>query len=343
MNTIRAAILRAGSFVVESIPEPNPGPGQVLLETIACGICGSDLHARRFGHEFVSAARATGMQVFDYDPDADLVMGHELSGRVLDVGAGVDGVRVGSIVTAHPVIRLPGRTVGVGYANDFPGGYAERLVVDASGVVPVPNGLEPRLAALTEPVAVGLHAVDMSQAAALRSAVVLGCGPVGLAVIAALRLRGVPLIVAADFSSTRRAFATHQGAHVVVDAATADPFEAWREAGGRGRTTVVDAVGVPGMLDRAVVAAPRRSEILVVGLCMQPDTFRPAIAINKELQFTFVLGWSPEEFESSLHAIADGTIDAAALVTGEVGLDGIAAAFDALASPDEHVKILVRP
>jgi 2-desacetyl-2-hydroxyethyl bacteriochlorophyllide A dehydrogenase len=283
------------------------------------------------------------MQIFDFDPDADVVLGHEISARVLDVGPGVDGVRLDSVVAAHPVLRLPGRTVGIGYSNQYPGAFAERFVVDAAGLEVVPAGLEPRLAALTEPIAVGLHAVDLSQAATLGSAVVLGCGPVGLAVIAALQLRKVPLIVASDFSATRRAFATRMGAHVVVDAATTDPIEAWRAAGGRGRTTVVDAVGVPGMLDRAVLAAPRRSEILVVGLCMQPDTFRPAIAINKELQFTFALGWSAEEFTASLRAIAEGTVDAASLVTGEVNLNGVAAAFDALSSPEEHVKILVRP
>lgn len=340
---MRAAILRSGRIVVDDVPEPTPGPGQVLLETISCGICGSDLHTRRHARDFVDAARATGMQVFDFDPDADLVMGHEFSARVLDLGSGVDSVRVGAVVTAHPVVRLPGRLVGVGYANDFPGGYAERFVVDAAGVEVVPSNVEPRLAALTEPIAVGLHAVDLSEAVALGSAIVLGCGPVGLAVIAALTLRDVPLIVAADFSPTRRAFAQQLGAHVVVDAATDDPVEAWGRSGGRGRTTVVDAVGVPGMLDRAVVAAPRRSEILVVGLCMQPDTFRPAIAINKELRFTFALGWTPAEFTASLRGIADGRIDAASLVTGEVGLEGVEQAFNDLESPDHHVKILVRP
>lgn len=97
------------------------------------------------------------------------------------------------------------------------------------------------------------------------------------------------------------------------------------------------------MLEQAIIAAPSHSEILIVGLCMQPDTFRPAIAINKELQLTFVLGWTPAEFKVALDAIADGSIDAASLITGEVGLDGVAKAFDDLASPQDHVKILVRP
>ena len=97
------------------------------------------------------------------------------------------------------------------------------------------------------------------------------------------------------------------------------------------------------MIEQAIIAAPSRSEILVVGLCMRPDTFRPAIAINKELQFTFVLGWTAAEFSASLEAIAEGTIDAGALITGEVGLDGVARAFDELANPDHHIKVLVVP
>jgi threonine dehydrogenase-like Zn-dependent dehydrogenase len=217
------------------------------------------------------------------------------------------------------------------------------VLVHASGIVPIPSSVDPKLAALTEPLAVGLHAVDRSRAVTHGSAVVLGCGPVGLAVIAALKLRGVPLIVGSDFSPARRTRAELLGAHIVVDPSTSEPVDVWRANGGVGSTTVFDAVGVPGMIERAIIAAPPRSEILVVGLCMRTDTFRPAIAINKELQLTFVLGWNGDEFRSSLRAIEEGTIDASAFVTGEVGLEGVASAFDVLASPLDHVKILVRP
>lgn len=341
-------MLRSGRIVVDEVGDPPLLPGHVLLETVACGICGTDLHTRRFAHQFVEAARATGFRLFDFDPDADLVMGHEFSGRIVALGPGSgpgsgEGLALGDVVVAHPAIRGPGGPVGVGYSNEFPGAFAERVLVRSDGVLRVPAGLDPRVAALTEPVAVGIHAVDRSQAVARRSAIVLGCGPVGLAVIAALRLRGVELIVAADFSAARRHRAGALGAHVTVDPASAEPVAAWRAAGGRGPTTLFDAVGVPGMIEQAVIAAPARSDILVVGLCMQPDTFRPAIAINKELQLTFVLGWTPEEFAAALAALAEGSVDGASLITGEVPLEGVAAAFDDLAHPDRHVKVLVRP
>lgn len=342
-NRVRAAILRAGRIVVDDVPEPVPGPGQVLVETIACGICGSDLHCRLHAHEFVAAARASAMSVFDFDPDADLVMGHEFAARVVGAGPGVDGLREGDVVVGHPVLVNEHGVRSIGYANELMAGFAQRMVLDASRVLPVPNGLDPRFAALTEPMAVGLHAVNASWVGRTRSAVVVGCGPVGLAVLASLRAAGVPLVVAADFSPGRRALAARLGAHVVVDPATTDAVEAWQSAGGRGATVVFEAVGVPGMIDRLLPALPRGSQVVVVGLCMQADSFRPAVAINKEATLSFVLGWTPEEFRDSLAALADGRIDAAPLVTGDVGLDGVAAAFDELANPERHAKVLVRP
>lgn len=218
------------------------------------------------------------------------------------------------------------------------------MVVDATRVLRVPDGVDPRWAALTEPMAVGLHAVNASWVDRTRSAVVLGCGPVGLAVLAALRMRGVPLVVAADFSPGRRALASAMGAHVVVDPAVTTAMDAYRAAGGGSSPTVLfDAVGVPGMIDAAMTSATRNSQVVVVGLCMQTDRIWPAVAINKEITLSFVLGWTPEEFRDSLLGIADGRIDVAPLITADVPLDGVAGVFDELAHPDRHAKVLVRP
>jgi 2-desacetyl-2-hydroxyethyl bacteriochlorophyllide A dehydrogenase len=340
---VRAAILRRGEIVVDDVPEPVPGPGQVLVETIACGICGSDLHCRLHAHDFVAAAKASGMSVFDFDPDADLVFGHEFAARVVGLGPGVAGVVEGVAVVGHPVVVNDHGVRSVGYANELMGGFAQRMVLEAPRLLPVPNGLDPRHAALTEPMAVGRHAVNASWVGRTRSAVVVGCGPVGLAVLASLRAAGVPLVVAADFSPARRALAERMGAHVVVDPATTDAVEAWSSAGGRGATVVFEAVGVPGLIDRLLTAIPRNSQILVVGLCMQHDQLWPAVAVNKEATISFVLGWTPDEFRDSLADLAEGRIDVAPLVTADVGLDGVAGAFEELANPERHAKVLVRP
>lgn len=347
---MRAVVLRDGRLEVADVAEPTPGPGQVLLEPVACGICGSDLHCARHARTFTEAARLTGMTMFDFDPDRDLVMGHEFSARVLEFGADgppedgpAAGVRPGDLVVAHPVVRAADGFRSVGYSNEHPGAYGERVVVQSGGLVPIPEGTDPVHAALTEPLAVGLHAVNESSAVQAGGAIVLGCGPVGLAVIAALKLQGVGRIVAADFSPVRRRFAGELGADVVVDPRDVPPVQAWRELGGRGPAVLFDAVGVPGMLRDVMRMAPSRSEVVVVGLCMEPDTIEPTVAISRQLTVRFVLGWSAKEFADSLAGIAAGRVPVGSLVTGEVDLAGTAGAFETLGNPDAHVKIVVKP
>jgi threonine dehydrogenase-like Zn-dependent dehydrogenase len=207
----------------------------------------------------------------------------------------------------------------------------------------VPNGLDHRRAALTEPMAVALHAVNRAAMQPGETAVVIGCGPIGLAIVAWLRARGVTLVVAADLSPVRRALALALGAHVAVDPREEPVVDAWRRVDGLSPLVVFEAVGIPGMLDAAIFAAPTGSRVVVAGVCMEPDTIRPLIAIVKELDLRFVYAYSQEEFAETLRAIAEGELDVAPLVSGSVGLDGVAGAFDALRAAEHHVKVLVEP
>lgn len=343
---MKAAVLRNGEIVVEELPDPVPGDGQVLVEPIACGICGSDLHAVDHAHELVASAKAAGVPGFTYglDPDRDVVMGHELACRVVELGRGVTEVSEGGEYAAMPVLNTPAGPVVTGYNNEFPGGYSSLMLTSPSSLVTVPNGLDPALAALTEPMAVGLHAVNESSVGAGRAAIVIGSGPVGLAIIASLAATGIEPIIASDFSPTRRRVASSMGAHVAVDPSHASPFDAWRSNGdGVTPPVVFEAVGVPGMIDQVMADAPDRTEIVVAGVCIPPDTFRPTTGIYKHLALKFVLGWTPDEFVASLDNLAEGRIDGSVLVTGEVGIDGVPQAFADLADPEQHVKILVRP
>jgi threonine dehydrogenase-like Zn-dependent dehydrogenase len=342
-------------MVVDEIPDLSPGPGQVLVETIACGICGSDLHTVDHAHDMASTAREAGIATFDFDPDQDLVMGHEVSVRVLDWGREVEGLTAGAAMAAMPSLTTTdGRQAVPGYDNVYPGGYSERMLLSPGALVPVPNGFDPVLAALTEPMAVGLHAVNSSGVEAGRPAVVIGAGPVGLAVIGALRLVGAEPIIVSDFSPKRRALATAMGAHVVVDPSGApsrresfgvvnDALSEHGDGGSRTPPVIFEAVGVPGIIDAVMSGAPVGSEIVVVGVCMQDDQFRPVMGIYKRLTVRFVLGWTPTEFTHSLYNLAEGRISPEPLVTGQVGLDEVPGAFATLATPDDHVKILVRP
>ena len=358
---MRAAVMRNRRLVVADVPRPEPGPGEVLVRTLACGICGSDLHALRHAEQVVAASRRAG-SVFTMDLGRDVVMGHEFCAEIVEHGPGTRGtLPAGTRVCSRPaLIRADGpRTIG--YSNDTPGGYAEHMRLTEALLLPVPDGLPTAHAALTEPMAVGLHAVAKARLGPDDAPLVIGCGPVGLAVIAALALAGARPIVAADFSARRRELAAALGADLVVDPARTTPWQSWREAavwrdasrapalppwiaGPPLRPAVVfECVGVPGVLDQLMAASPRGTRIVVVGVCMEPDTIYPMLGISKELNLQFVLGYTPEEFAATLAHIAAGRIPVAPLVTGTVGVEGVAGAFEALASPEHHAKILVEP
>ena len=335
--------MRGSRLVVDTVPEPAPGSGEVLVKTLACGICGSDLHALKHASKMVDAARESGIP-FTLDIGRDVVMGHEFCAEIVDFGPDTQrALRPGDRVVSVPLAVGANGVQGIGYSNDYPGGYGELMVLSELFILPVPNGLVTEHAALTEPMAVGVHAVAKSRLEPGDAPLVIGCGPVGLAVIAALKLRAAEPIVAADFSPARRALAARMGAHVVVDPARERPIDAWQAAAGARPAVLFECVGVPGLLDQLMRDAPREARLVVAGVCMEEDRIRPMLGINKELSVQFVLGYTPFEFADTLRDIAEGRIPVAPLVTGRVGVDGVPGAFEDLAHPDVHAKILVEP
>ena len=343
---MRAAVLRDGHMIVrDDVDDPSAGFGQVLVEVKACGICGSDLHFAKHGSTMVELIEqmrgAPNLGGGVVNLHRDVFMGHEFAAEVLEVGPDTAGPPAGTLVTSVPIMLNTSGIQDLAYTNELPAGYSERMLLSAPLVQTVPNGLDARRAALTEPMAVGLHAVNRSGIAPGEGAVVIGCGPVGIAVIAALALRGIEPIVAADFSPMRRTLASDMGAHHVVDPSGDDVFDAWVEKAGTRQLVVFEAVGVPGVIDSAFRSAPTRTRIVVVGVCMGGDQVTPFWGIAKELSVQFVLGYDLTEFSDTLRAIAEGAIDVAPMITGEVGLDGVAGAFEDLGHPDRHCKILV--
>jgi len=340
---MKAVVMRNKRLVVDEVADPEPLEGEVLVRTLACGICGSDLHALQHADKLVEAARDSGVP-FTLDPQRDVVMGHEFCCEVLDYGPRTPAsLPVGQRVVSMPLVFRGGGIQGVGYSNEVPGGYGELMVLSAALLLPVPNGLPSEHAALTEPMAVGMHAVAKAHMQAWDCPLVIGCGPVGLAVIAALKLRGSEPIVAADFSPTRRALAEHMGAHVVVDPAVTSPFDTFRQVAQARPAVIFECVGVPGILHEILRRAPHGARIIVAGVCMELDRIAPIYGINKELSIQFVLGYTPEEFAATLRHLAEGDIDVAPLVTAKVPLEGVPQAFEELAQPDRHAKVLVTP
>ena len=347
---MRAAVMRDWSLRVDDIPEPVMGGGQVLTKVLACGICGSDLHMLVHGEESrrLSAEMAEGQapnpgSPIMFEPHRDTVMGHEFCCEVLDVGPGVNNLKQGDIVVSFQVTFDEQGVHGIGFSNKYPGGYSERIVINEMMSIKVPNGLSAELAAMTEPLAVGVHAVEKSRIAQGDAAIIIGLGPVGLACIAELKMRGIGPIIGAYFSPRRRALAELLGADVVVDPREVPAIEAWRKIDGKKPLVIFEAVGVPGMIEQAMRMAPKDSRIMIVGACMQEDHMHPMLGIGKELSLQFVLGYSPTEFGNALTAIAEGKVDLSPLITGRVGIDGVPQAFKDLGDPEQHAKILVMP
>jgi threonine dehydrogenase-like Zn-dependent dehydrogenase len=353
--------MRDHRLVVEDLEAPVPGAGEVLVKTLACGICGSDLHALKHTERMIESTRRSG-GVFNLDPTRGVVMGHEFCAEVVDHGPGSPQThKAGARVCSIPILVGEKGMQTIGYSNDNPGGYGELMRLQEALLLPVPNGLATEHAALTEPMAVGLHAVEKARLDPADVPLVVGCGPVGLAVIAALKLKGAAPIVAADFSQRRRELAVGMGADVCVDPGTNSPYSSWKQTavypdaskapslppwipGPALRPAVVfECVGVPGVIEEIMQNAVQGARIVIVGVCMERDHFEPMFGINKELNLQFVLGYTPQEFAATLHHIAEGEISVDALISERVGIDGVADAFEALASPERHAKILVEP
>ncbi len=337
---MKAAVFRDGDMVVGEVADPVPAPGQALVKTLSCGICGSDLHyAKHARHMVELSKRIPGRTPLDLS--RDVVFGHEFCAEILDYGPATERkLKPGTLVCSMPVMPQAQGHRTIGYSNEFPGGYAERMVLAALLLLEVPNGLSAGHAALTEPLAVGIHAVEKADLRPDDQPLVVGCGPVGLSAIVGLRLKGIHPIVAADFSPKRRELATRMGADIVIDPRVESPYA--KLVPGK-RAVIFECVGVPGLIQQVFEAAPRDSRIVVAGVCMEPDRIEPLFGIVKELSVQFVLGYTPEEFARCLRLLAEGAVDGDALITGKVGLDGVKGAFEELANPERHTKILVEP
>ncbi|HET8871047.1 MAG TPA: zinc-binding dehydrogenase [Aquabacterium sp.] len=378
---MKAVVCQNKQLWVADRPDPRPASGQVVLKVLRCGICGSDLHVRHHCDHWGGLMARSGYKQLTSSQQS-VVLGHEFSGEVMEYGPQTQGkLKPGTPVVALPFLRVGQDIAGIGLSARTDGAYAERVAVQESMVMRIPNGLSPTVAALTEPMAVAWHAVRRAEIKRKDVAVVIGCGPVGLATICTLKARGVKTIVAADFAEGRRKLALTSGADIAVNPAETSPFADWREWGCLGdlpsmielamntreqlakipvpwwhtwrlaealgalppRPIVFECVGVPGVLQGIIDGAPQFTRVVVVGVCMQSDQIEPAVAINKEIDLRFALGYSPLEFRDTLMAMAEGLLRCEHLITGQVGLDQVDAAFSALSDPNRHAKILIAP
>jgi (R,R)-butanediol dehydrogenase/meso-butanediol dehydrogenase/diacetyl reductase len=327
-------------LTIEERPDPKPGPGELVLRVKSCGICGSDLHA---------SALPPGLP-------PGTVMGHEFSGEVVEVGSELRGLwKPGDRACALPCIGcgkcracLDGdivactalRATGLG---QIPGAYSQYVLTGGPESLRLPAGVSFREGALVEPLAVGLHAVNVARLAPGERVMVIGAGPIGLAVTAWARFFGARAVVVNEKAPGRIALAQRFGATAVADVSKEDPVTVFQRETGGPPDVIFECVGVPGLLQQCIGMARSRGRVVVVGVCMQPDMIFPAMAVIKEVEVRFVVAYHRRDFELAIEMLDRGRIEAADMITDVVGLDAFPSAFEALKTPTHQCKVLLEP
>jgi threonine dehydrogenase-like Zn-dependent dehydrogenase len=344
---MRAAILENGQIRVGDMPDPIPARGQVLVRTHRCALCASDAHFLCSGETVVAKSREHGGPYAGVDLGKPIVMGHEFVGEVIDYGPGSRRpVKPGRRVTSIPMVRMgPGPAdIGiVGYQNELPGGFGEYMILDEDLLLEVPNGLDDDLAALVEPLAVGLEHARVGEPQPGEVPLVIGCGAIGLGVIAGLKLKGVGPIVAADLDPGRRALAIAMGADVAIDPREASPYGPQKEIGGRTPNLVYECVGKPGLMNDIVSNITVGGRIVMGGFCLEPEFLYVPTAQVKALKINFARGEGPEDMALALRAISEGLVDMRPWLGGRIGLSGVGEALVRMMDPSSPVRTVVDP
>jgi (R,R)-butanediol dehydrogenase / meso-butanediol dehydrogenase / diacetyl reductase len=317
----------------ETLPDPTPDAGQVVVKVGRCGICGSDLH--------MTEDAAYGCRHGD-------VLGHEFAGEVVALGREVEGFRTGDLVSVIP-LRSCGacehcRKGEVQWCAQFGlqgGGYAEYAVTRPNQCIRLPADLSLADGAIIEPLAVALHGVNLSGLKAGDKALVLGAGPIGLAVAFWAKRLGATIAVQdiADFQQDR---ALGMGA----DAFVVDPQDpvgsAERGLGGKA-DIVFECVGIPGLIDQAVQQVRNRGTVLLLGLCTRPDPINSFAMLSKEVKLITSAFFTVPEYQASLDALAAGAIEPRLLVTDTISLAETPEVFESLKRRTDQCKVLIAP
>lgn len=339
---MKAAVLPGPKKLLEiqEVPDPTPSTAELIVKVQSCGICGSDLHVSD-----VPFGMPPGM-----------VMGHEFSGVVADVGKEAAArFKVGDRVCALPMIGcgrcapcLTGdgtqcttiQTTGLG---QIPGAYAEYVRVGMQETLRLPDSVDHRQGAMVEPLAVGLHAVEKAGLQPGARVLVVGGGPIGLTVALWSRFFGARAVVMSEKAEGRRQLAAKFGATDALDPTREEVGPEFLKRAGGPPDIVFECVGVPGLIQECMNLAPNRGRVVVVGVCVGPDTFVPAVGVLKELDLRFVVAYHRRDWELTLSLLEQRRISSYAMVTDVVDLAGFPAAFQALKTPSTQCKVILEP
>ena len=318
----------------ETLPDPEPAVGQVVVKVGRCGICGSDLH--------MTEDAAYGCRHGD-------VLGHEFAGEVVGLGREAEGLKIGDLVSVIPLMSCGHcehcRKGEVQWCAKFGlqgGGYAEYALTRPNQCVKLPVDVSLADGAIIEPLAVALHGVNLSGMKAGDKVLILGAGPIGLAVAFWARRMGAAKVAVQDIADFQRERALVMGADVfVVD--PVDPVGS-AEAGLGGKADIVfECVGISGLIDQAVQQVRNRGTILLLGLCTRPDTFNSFAMLQKEVRLVTSAFFTRGEYEAALDALAKGAIEPRLLVTDTISLEATPDVFETLKRRTGQCKVLISP
>lgn len=339
-----------GDVRLDDLDVPDsPGPGEAVVEVSFCGICGTDLAEYRSGPAMIR----TGPHPLT-GAEPPMTLGHELSGTVVALG-GPAPLEVGSRVALDPCLRcatcywcvrgdyhICAQGGSIGLAS--PGGFASHVVVPIAGLCPIPDGVSDEHAAVAEPLAVGLHAVRRAAVSPGDNVLVLGAGPIGIAVLLAARIAGAAGIFVSEPVPARAARATGLGATEVFDPAAADVRrEVFLRTARVGPDVVVDTTGRADCVELAIATARRGGRIALAGIGRTPASIDIARLVLYERTITGSLGYN-FDIPRVLDLMATGRLDATPYVTGTFPLDQGREVFAELADdPGRHLKVLLTP
>lgn len=333
---MRAAVFKGlnKKLCVEVVPDPIPTPGEVTVKVGRCGICGSDLHM-------------TEDPVFNVPQG--MILGHEFAGEVVELGKGVESLKVGDRVAVPPVKGcgacgscLAGEPGACTEVELIGGGYGEYALALARQAVPLPQSASLADGALVEPLAVALHGVMRSELKPGDKVVILGAGPIGLATAFWARRMGAQKVIITDLNVFQKDRAMTLGATGFVSGEEDHVIQADRLLGGKA-DLVFECVGVPGMIAQAVEHVRLKGKILVQGLCTRPDSFVPFRALSKECTFQFSNFFKTQEFEAALDMLSAGTVEPRALITDTIDLNQLPDVFESLRRRTTQCKVQVAP
>ncbi|MET0239780.1 MAG: zinc-binding dehydrogenase [Sphingobium sp.] len=341
---MKAAYIQNGAVHVGDMPDPIPGKGQALVRTHSCGMCASEAHFLHSGETIIGLSKIHGGPYAGLDFGRPFVPGHEYVGEVIDYGPGSQRtVRPGRKVTSIPIMRQSGAHAIVGFSHDCPGGFGEYMLLDEEMMLEVPSDLDDDLAAMTEPLAVGLEHARRGRPDKDDVPLVLGCGAIGLGVIAGLKLMGIAPIVAADYHEDRRALAIAMGADIAIDPRLISPYEPLPDLGGRRANLVYECVGLPGLLQQIITGVGFGARIVMGGYCMEPEQLLVFAAQNKRLNIQFAAGEEPQDMALALQSIADGRIDVRPWLGTRIGLNAVSGAMASMSGAGAPVRTVVDP